>query len=55
MGSSISSRTRPPKTVKEGARIPVRLALDDDFGQVSGAYFANDSVRSKELGKVQEW
>lgn len=45
---------RPPKTPEEGSLIPVRLAFDD-IGDVSGEYWANDSVRSREAGKVQEW
>ncbi|EME84729.1 uncharacterized protein MYCFIDRAFT_41956, partial [Pseudocercospora fijiensis CIRAD86] len=43
---------RPPKTPEQGAMIPVHLAFDD-IGDVTGEYFANDSVRSKGLGKVQ--
>ncbi|CZT14913.1 uncharacterized protein RCC_00846 [Ramularia collo-cygni] len=56
MGDSIISKGKhAPKTVAEGSEIPVRLALDD-LGGVSGEYWANDSVRSRELGKVQkEW
>ncbi|GIZ45323.1 hypothetical protein CKM354_000849600 [Cercospora kikuchii] len=56
MGGLISSRgTRPPKTAEEGARIPVRLALDD-IGGVTGEHWANDSVRSREEGKVmKDW
>src|ERR1700761_223743 len=46
MGLSIG---RAPKTAEDGAKIPVRLALDD-IGSVSGAYWANASVRSKEDG-----
>ncbi|CAK4021574.1 Hypothetical predicted protein [Lecanosticta acicola] len=53
MGKLVGSR--PPKTPQQGAQIPVRLAVDGDFNGVSGAYFANDSVRSKERGRVQEW
>ena len=45
---------RPPKTEEEGARIPVRLAVGDLDG-VSGEYWANDGVRGKEDGKVQQW
>ncbi|CAK1364754.1 Carbonyl reductase [NADPH] 1 [Cercospora beticola] len=56
MGGLMSSRgTRPPKTAEEGARIPVRLALDD-IGGVTGEHWANDSVRSREEGKVmKDW
>lgn len=45
---------RPPKTVEEGARIPVRLAVGDIEG-VTGRYWANDTPRSRESGKVQDW
>lgn len=45
---------RPPKKPEEGARVPVRLAFDDLDG-VTGEYWANDSVRSRESGKVQPW
>lgn len=52
MGKLVGSR--PPKSEEEGARIPVRLALGD-LGGVTGRYWANDGVRSREEGKVQEW
>lgn len=45
---------KPPKSDVDGAKIPVRLAFGD-LGGVSGRYWANDGVRSKEEGKVQEW
>ncbi|KAK4503248.1 hypothetical protein PRZ48_006676 [Zasmidium cellare] len=45
---------RAPKKPEEGARIPVRLAFDDLNG-TTGEYWANDSVRSRESGKVQPW
>ena len=45
---------RAPKTAKEGARIPVRLAVGD-LGGVSGRYWGNDSVMEKGEGKVQSW
>lgn len=56
MGNSIASRGKSaPKSPEEGSLIPVRLAFDDLDG-ISGEYFANDSVRSREAGKVQtEW
>jgi carbonyl reductase 1 len=55
MGDLVSSRAvKPPKTPEQGAIIPIRLAFGD-IGDVSGKYWANDSVRSKEYGKVQEW
>lgn len=49
-----SGHVRPPKTPEEGARIPVRLALEDLRG-VTGRYWANGSVRSRGAGEVQEW
>ena len=45
---------RAPKTPEDGAKIPVRLAFGD-IGGVTGKYWANASVRSKEEGEVQEW
>jgi len=51
MGSMMG---RPPKKTEDGARIPVRLAVGDVEG-VSGRYWANDSIRSREEGRVQEW
>ena len=45
---------RAPKTPEEGAKIPVRLALGE-IGEVSGAYWANASVRSREEGELREW
>lgn len=45
---------KPPKTPQDGAKIPVRLAFGDIDG-VTGRYWANDSIRSKEEGKVQQW
>ena len=55
MGDLVSSRKmKPPKTPEQGAVIPFRLAFGD-IGSVSGKYWANDSVRSKEDGQVQEW
>nr|POE79723.1 carbonyl reductase [nadph] 1 [Quercus suber] len=55
MGGLVGSkRNRPPKTPDDGAKIPVRLALDD-LEKVTGKYWANKSVRSKEAGQVQEW
>jgi len=51
MGSMIG---KPPKRPEDGAKIPVRLAVGDVEG-VSGRYWGNDSIRSKEEGKVQEW
>lgn len=51
MGNQIG---RPPKTPEDGAKIPVKLAVGD-IGDVTGEYWGNDSVRSKEDGKVQPW
>lgn len=45
---------RAPKTPEDGAKIPVRVAFGD-IGGVTGKYWANSSVRSKEEGEVQEW
>ncbi|PKY07329.1 NAD(P)-binding protein [Aspergillus campestris IBT 28561] len=53
---------QPPKSVdtlltmaiEEGAKIPLRLAVGD-IGQVSGRYWADDSVADKGNGKVQGW
>lgn len=45
---------KPPKKPEDGAKIPVRLALED-LGGVTGRYWANGSVRSRESGEVQEW
>ncbi|KAA8647052.1 hypothetical protein EYZ11_006986 [Aspergillus tanneri] len=45
---------RPPKTVEEGARIPLRLAIGD-IGGVSGRYWANDSVAGTGSGRVKDW
>lgn len=57
MGNSIVGRGKSaPKTVEEGSVIPVRLAMDEDVEGVTGEYWANDSVRSRERGRVQtEW
>ncbi|PWY93210.1 NAD(P)-binding protein [Aspergillus sclerotioniger CBS 115572] len=44
----------PPKTVEEGARIPLRLGFGK-IGNISGRYWANDSVAGKGDGKVQDW
>jgi len=44
----------PPKKPEDGARIPIKLAFDN-LGGTTGRYWANDSIRSKETGRVQEW
>lgn len=59
---------RPPKTLEEGARIPVRLAIGDlgpkgdrDGGlgrgseRISGRYFGNDGVTDRGWGRAREW
>ena len=45
---------KAPKKPIDGARIPVHVAFDD-IGGVSGQYWANDGIRSPDVGKVQEW
>ncbi|KAK5174764.1 uncharacterized protein LTR77_001847 [Saxophila tyrrhenica] len=45
---------KPPKREEDGAKIPVRLAVGDIWG-VTGGYWANGSVRSKEEGELREW
>jgi carbonyl reductase 1 len=59
---------KPPKTLEEGARIPVRLAIgelgnagdqDGKFGRgtekISGKYFGNDGVTERGWGKARGW
>ena len=60
---------RPPKTLEEGARIPVRLAIgelgpsgDSDGGsgkeeseKVSGRYYGNEGVTDRGWGRAREW
>lgn len=58
----------PPKTLEEGAHIPVRLAIGDlgskgdeegGFGEVServsGKFFENDNIMDRGWGKAQSW
>lgn len=45
---------RPPKTPAEGAKIPVRLALEDLSG-ITGRYWGNGSVYDTGSGDVREW
>lgn len=68
MGHQIGT---PPKTLEEGARIPVRLAIgelgaggDRDGGlgeeggsgeKVSGRYFGNEGVTDRGWGRAREW
>lgn len=60
---------KPPKTLEEGARIPVRLAIgelgprgDNDGGLdresrdiISGRYFGNERVTDRGWGQVRKW
>jgi carbonyl reductase 1 len=59
---------RPPKTLEEGARIPVRLAIGElgakgdkdgglgsDSADVSGRYFGNEGVTDRGWGRAREW
>ncbi|KAJ4343657.1 hypothetical protein N0V95_006596 [Ascochyta clinopodiicola] len=60
---------KPPKTLEEGARIPVRLAIgelgaggnqDGGLGKgesekVSGRYFGNEGVTDRGWGRAREW
>jgi carbonyl reductase 1 len=55
MGGIVSPRgTRPPKTAEEGAQVVLHLAVGE-IGDVSGKYWANDSIRAKGLPGVREW
>ncbi|KAJ5779123.1 hypothetical protein N7457_006843 [Penicillium paradoxum] len=55
VGTSLGAQAgQPPKSVEEGARIPVRLAIGE-IEHISGRYWANDSVASAGYGKVQDW
>jgi carbonyl reductase 1 len=58
----------PPKTLEEGARIPVRLAIGDlgpkgdeagglgnESERVSGKFFENDNIMERGWGKAQLW
>lgn len=45
---------RPGKTNAEGAKVPLKLAIDD-IGGVSGKYWENGSVHDKGSGRVAEW
>lgn len=53
-GLAGSGRMSAPKSPEDGALIPLKLATQD-IGKESGKYWANDSVRSKEAGRVQAW
>ncbi|OQE43706.1 hypothetical protein PENCOP_c003G08861 [Penicillium coprophilum] len=55
VGTSLGAQAgQPPKSVEQGARIPLRLAIGE-IEQISGRYWANDSVASVGYGKVQDW
>lgn len=45
---------KPPKTVEDGAKIPIRVGFGD-IGGVTGKYWANDDIGGKGEGKVQKW
>jgi carbonyl reductase 1 len=45
---------RPPKTLEEGARIPVRLAVGE-INDETGKYWGNDGVFDTGDGRVQSW
>lgn len=45
---------KPPKTLEEGAAIPVKLAVGD-IGQQTGNYWANGTVFDQSDGQVQIW
>ncbi|KAI1735427.1 hypothetical protein F4680DRAFT_461703 [Xylaria scruposa] len=45
---------RPPKTLEQGAEIPLRLAFGN-IENTAGRYWANDSVADIGPGKVQPW
>ena len=51
MGNKVG---KPPKTLEEGARIPVRLAVGDTQG-VTGAFWENQSGRDTGWGRVSVW
>jgi len=42
----------PPKTTEEGARIPIRLALQD-IGNSTGKYWANEKMSQTGTGHGQ--
>ena len=48
------SGSTPPKSLEDGATIPLRLAIGDIDG-VSGQYWANASVFENAAGMVQPW
>lgn len=45
---------KPPKTVEEGAKVPVRLAVGEVRGR-SGEYWAEESVFGRGQGEVRSW
>lgn len=51
MGSQVGQGGKSPK---DGAKIPVRLAIGD-IDRISGRYWANDGVENTDDGEVQEW
>jgi len=45
---------KPPKTTREGARIPLHLAFGNLNG-TTGKYFENDDISDTGVGEVREW
>ncbi|KAH8082353.1 hypothetical protein HD553DRAFT_71696 [Filobasidium floriforme] len=45
---------KPPKSLEEGARVPLNIALKD-IGGTTGKYWANSSVSGTGEGQVQKW
>ncbi|PUU83898.1 hypothetical protein B9Z19DRAFT_1071499 [Tuber borchii] len=52
MGASMGGK--PPKTIDEGAKIPVRLAIND-LGGISGGFWENPSVMDTGVGSISVW
>ena len=45
---------RPSKSIEDGAKIPVKLAIGD-IGSTTGEYWSNDGVSQTDDGKPQRW
>jgi len=45
---------QPGKSNEEGARVPLKLAVED-IGGSTGKYWENESVYAKGSGRVAEW
>ena len=52
MGSIAGSR--PPKSPKDGAKIPIRLGFEDISG-TTGRYWGNRSVADTGSGQIMDW